>query len=130
LDYRKIIAYLIIILAVLGYLYKTKQGEKNRAERAEKFANVYSGTSLMAELYRNDEAKFIEARDSIYQVYNFNADSVEAFRNTFRDREEEWNEIWIMVDNKTDSLIAHFRANQIDRGSDSANIRTDSTLSK
>jgi len=126
LDYRKIILYLIIILAVLGYLYKSKQNEKNQAEKAERFAAVYAATSVMAELFRHEPERFMQARDSIYNAYNFDADSVEAFRQTFENREGEWNDIWLIVKIKTDSLIAHFRANPVIHDTDTVNIASDS----
>jgi hypothetical protein len=115
LDYKKIFIYLIIILAAAGYWYKSELDEKKRAKASELFAEVYASTSVMAELYRNEPERFMTARDSIYKAYSFNADSIEAFRQTFEDREDEWTQVWIVIKNKTDSLINYFKANPVER---------------
>ena len=131
MDYKKIIVYLIIILAAAGFWYKTERDEKNRAEAADKFTHVYAATSFLAELYRNEPERFIQARDSVYDVYNFNADSIEDFRTTFENREEDWNEVWISIRRVTDSLINHFKANPIGHPEkDPADTVNDSTISR
>ena len=128
MDYRKIILYLILILAALGFWHKSRHDDKKQADKAERFASVYAGTSVMAELLRHDPQRFFRARDSICNVHNFNADSIEAFRLTFENREEEWNDIWLIIKIKTDSLIAHFRANPIMTGNDTIPDMSDSAL--
>lgn len=131
MDYKKIIVYLIIILAAGGYWYKTDRDEKNRAEATDRFVHVYSAASVLAELYRNEPERFIQARDSLYNVYDFNADSIEAFRLTFENREEDWTEVWNSVRRVTDSLIDHFKANPIEHpDKDTADAVIDSTISK
>jgi hypothetical protein len=129
LDYKKIILYLIIILAALGYWYKTELDEAARTERALTFASVYAGTSVIAELYRNEPDRFIQARDSIYETYNFNADSIDKFKQSFEGREGEWVDIWNIVRTKTDSLIEYFKASPIENSSDSTDNVMDSTIS-
>ena len=130
MDYKKIILYLIIILAALGYWYKTGQDDKKQAELSDQFTSVYAATSVMAELYRNEPERFMQARDSIYEVYDFNADSIEAFKQSFEDREDEWTGIWIVIRNKTDSLIEYYKANPVEHPSDSADTTADSITSR
>jgi hypothetical protein len=127
LDYKKIFIYLIIIVAALGYWYKSGQDEKKRAERGLKFASVYSATAVMAELYRNEPDRFTRARDSIYTFFEFNADSIQDYKESFDGREEEWNRIWTVIRSKTDSLIDYFKANPVEHQSDSTGEATDST---
>ena len=130
MDYRKFFIYLIIILAAVGYWYKSDRDDKRQAEASLKFADVYAATTVMAELYRNEPKRFTQARDSIYEVYRFNADSIRAFEKRFEDREEEWTLIWITIRNKTDSLIGYFQDNPIEHPSDSADAATDSITSR
>ncbi len=130
MDYRKFFIYLVIILAVAGYWYKTDRDEKIRAEASLKFADVYAATTVIAELYRNEPERFTRARDSIYEVYRFNADSIRAFEKTFEDREEEWTSIWSTIRNKADSLIGYFQDNPIEHPSDSADTAADSITSR
>ena len=129
MDYRKIFIYLVIILAALGYWYKTNRNSQNKADAAEKFASVYAATSVMAELYRNELGRFIKARDSIFSEYNFNLDSIAAFKESFGDREEDWNPIWNTVKIKTDSLIEYFKNNPVEHDLDPAMVNEDSTSS-
>jgi hypothetical protein len=127
LDYKKLFIYLIIILAAAGYWYKSDRDEKKRAEASERFAEVYAAASVMAELYRSEPERFMTARDSIYELYNFNADSIEAFRQTFEKREDEWTQVWIVIKNKTDSLIEYFKANPVEHSvPDSIDMTVDS----
>lgn len=130
MDYKKIILYLIIILAALGYWYKTGHDEEKQAELSDQFVNVYAATSVMAELYRNEPERFMQARDSIYKVYDFDADSIESFKQTFEDREEEWTHIWTIIRSKTDSLIEYFKANPVEHPTDSADTAADSITSR
>jgi hypothetical protein len=131
LDYKKIIVYLIIILAAAGYWYKTERDEKNRAEATDKFTHVYAATAVFAELYRNEPERFMQARDSIYEVYSFDADSINAFRITFDNKEEEWTQVWISIRRITDSLVDYFRADPIEHPEiDTAGSIKDSAESK
>jgi len=126
LDYKKIIIYLIIILAASGYWLKNRLDKQYREDTATKFAHVYAGTAVMKELYRHDPESFYHARDSIYREYDFNADSIEKYRKSFEGREEEWTPIWIHIRHLTDSLVDYFKANPLEPiPTDSSNV-TDS----
>ncbi|MCP4568250.1 MAG: hypothetical protein GY841_11795 [FCB group bacterium] len=113
MDYRKIIFYLIVILAIIGWRYKTGRDEAARLAALDHFGSVYAGTVVVAELYRNEPQRFYDARDSIYAFYETNADSIAAFQASFEDREEEWSQVWNDIKIKTDSLIAYFKENPV-----------------
>ncbi len=130
MDYRKIILYLIIILAAFGYWYKLKHDEKKAADEVIKFADVYAATSVMADLYRNEPGKFMQARDSIFKVYDYNEDSVRAFKDIYEGKEEQWTLVWNVIRTKTDSLIAYFKTHPVEHTPDSLINTADSTSSK
>ena len=133
MNYKKIIIYLIIIALPGGYWFWTTTKQADKSITYKKFAEVYAGTAVMAELFRNKPDQFFQARDSIYLLHNFNADSIELLRQSLTGREEEWSIIWGRIEAKTDSLTKYFRANPIiDTIQDSlpadSIISTDSTV--
>jgi len=113
LDYKKIIIYLVILLAALGYWYKVFQDEKRGLEQTDRFASVYAGTAVMAELYRNEPDRFFRARDSIYNLYKIDSMWINEFRRSHQDREEDWSLVWDAVKRKTDSLVEYYKLNPV-----------------
>ena len=114
MDYKKIAAYLVIILMALGYWYKTGLDEKRRQETYDRFAVVYASTTVLAEVYRTDSTKFFAARDSILTLYHVDSAWMDQFRQSLAGREEEWSGVWEIIKRKGDSLIAYFKAHPRD----------------
>lgn len=131
MDYRKIFFYLIIILGIVGWRYKAGRDEAARQAALDNFGSVYAGTVVVAELYRNEPQRFYRARDSIYALYEINADSITAFKVSLENREDEWIQVWNDIKIKTDSLIAYFKENPVTHGlSDSSDAIGDSLIKK
>lgn len=128
MDYRKIFLYLIIVLVAFWYWHSSEREEKARLAEFDRFVSVYAGTSVMAELYRNEPHRFYQSRDSIYAIYNYNADAVEQFESSFKDQEEEWVAVWEAIKLKTDSLIEYFNNNPVEHdppdSSDTAGVQS------
>jgi len=115
LDYKKIAVYIIIILVGIGIWYKNRLDENQRREEAERFAHMYAGTMVTAELYRNEPDKFFDARDSIMREYGVDTTWVNRFRHAYEGSEEKWVPVFIRIHNIADSLIEYFKENPIDR---------------
>lgn len=115
MDYKKIAIYALIILAGFGYWYKTRLDDTRNAENGDRFASVYAATTVMAQVHRTDSAGFFSARDSIYSVYDVDSIWINDFSQSMENNEEQWTAIWIMIKNKTDSLIEYYRANPAHR---------------
>ena len=131
MDFRKIIFYLLIILAALGYWHKSGRDKQARMAEYDRFASVYAGTSVMAELYRNEPERFFAARDSIYALYKVSADSLNAFKAGFENREEDWSEIWKIIKDKSDSLITYYKEHPVAHNlPDSTDLPDDSAISR
>ncbi|MEE9443670.1 MAG: hypothetical protein V3V99_13480 [candidate division Zixibacteria bacterium] len=113
MDYRKIIFYVVIILLAVGYWYTTKNKSEEITLKSELFAQVYAGTRVVGELYRNEPERFFRARDSIYAAHNFNADSVRFFQQSLENDSEKWPEIWGRIRNLTDSLTTYYIENPV-----------------
>lgn len=114
MDYRKIIIYIVIIAMAAGYWYWTGKKSEELARKSEVFANVYAGTRVVGELYRNEPERFFRARDSIYAEYNFNADSVRIFQQLLEGDSEKWPDIWGRIRNLVDSLTTYYIENPIE----------------
>ena len=127
MDYKKIILYIVVLLAALGYWYKVSQDEKRGLEQSDRFAAVYAGTAVMAELHRNEPERFFQARDSIYKLYHVDNQWIEKFHRSHQDREEDWSLIWDAVKRKTDSLVEYFKLNPIEHDTTKV-LKTDSSV--
>ena len=114
MDYKKIAAYLVIILMALGYWYKTGLDEKRRQETYDRFAAVYASTTVLAEVYRTDSTKFFAARDSILTLYQVDSAWMDQFRQSLAGKEEEWSGVWEIIKRKSDSLIEYYKAHPRD----------------
>lgn len=120
MDYRKIFLYFVIILIAAGWWYKGKRDEARYNDRIDRFVSAYAGTSVMSALFRNEPDRFYQARDSIFNQYQFTADSMEAFQETLEGEEEQWSQIWSRIKNKTDSLIEYYKVNPVEHFPDSS----------
>jgi len=109
LDYKKLIIYLIVILVGAGIWFRNDRNKKRQAAEAERFAEVYAGTTVMAELFRNDAAKYFDARDSILATHDVDSAWVFEFKNRFAGDEEKWTGIWNRIEAITDSLIEYYK---------------------
>jgi hypothetical protein len=127
LGYRKIILYIVVLLVALGYWYKVARDEKRRLEQSDRFAAVYAGTAVMAELHRNEPDRFFRARDSIYRLYHVDYQWIGKFRRSHQDREEDWSVIWDAVKRKTDSLVEYFKLNPVKHDTTKV-LETDSSV--
>lgn len=129
MDYKKLGIYALIILAALGYWYKTRLDADRRLVLYDRFATVYAGVAVVAELYRNEPAKFLLARDSVYRANRFGPDSLEIVTKLLQGREKEWDPVWELVRVKTDSLSKYFITHPVihapadSTGADSTRIR-------
>jgi hypothetical protein len=109
LNYKKIIVYLVIVIVAISLWLKSEMEESQRQEKVELFASVYAGTTVTAELYRNDPERFFIARDSIFAHHGVDSSWVSAFRQEFEGNEEIWTAAWDMIRIKVDSLVESFK---------------------
>ncbi|MCK5127428.1 MAG: hypothetical protein KAR42_14325 [candidate division Zixibacteria bacterium] len=114
MDYRKIFLYIVIIIAIAGFWYKSQLDEEVIAKSGDKFIQVYSSLAVLAELYRNEPDRYYQARDSVYSLYQFDGDSVTVFRETLEGTEDRWPDIWSKIRGRSDSLIEYFKSNPVD----------------
>gem|GEM_PF-967118 len=102
----RIVAVLVLIgLIVAGYLYiKDWKQDKLEAEY-RKYAAVVTGTSLAAELYRNDKPRFLTVRDSILTAHAVTREEMLTLVEKFRT--ENWvpADFWKHVSEMTDSVV-------------------------
>jgi len=75
----------------------------------DRFASLYAGTAVVAELYRNEPERFVRARDSLYRLYDFTPQAVDLLKQKWQGREEEWYPIWVAIKRKTDSLTQYYK---------------------
>jgi hypothetical protein len=94
--------------------------DARHSDRVDRFVSVYSGTSVMSVLYRNEPERFYQARDSIFEEHRFNADSMEVLQEELEGEEENWSRVWSRIRHVTDSLIEYYRANPVEHPPDSA----------
>lgn len=114
MDYKKAAFYIVVILIAI-FWYRYNQSEQSaRLIEFDRFATVYAGVTVMAELYRNEPELFFMARDSIYESYQYNADSVDAFRLSLEGEEEDWKYVWESIRVKIDSLVEFYKLNPVD----------------
>jgi hypothetical protein len=113
LDYKKLILYFIIIVVAVGIWFRNGLIEKRRLSDAERFAEVYAGTAVMAELYRNEPKEFFAARDSILSVHGVDSSWVRHFQNKFEGHEERWIAVWSRINAITDSLIEYYKEHPV-----------------
>ena len=85
----------------------------NREATDDRFASLYAGTAVVAELYRNEPERFVRARDSLYRLYDFTPQAVELLKQKWQGREEDWYPIWVAIKRKTDSLTQYFKAHPV-----------------
>ena len=81
----------------------------NREAINDRFASLYAGTAVVAELYRNEPKRFVRARDSLYRLYDFTPQAVDLLKQKWQGREEEWYLIWVAIKRKTDSLTQYYK---------------------
>lgn len=102
----RIVAVLVLIgLIVAGYLYiKDWKQDKLEAEY-RKYAAVVTETSLAAELYRNDNPRFLTVRDSILTAHAVTREEMLTLVEKFRT--EKWvpADFWKFVSEMTDSVV-------------------------
>ncbi|MFH1699817.1 MAG: hypothetical protein ABIE07_04440 [Candidatus Zixiibacteriota bacterium] len=91
----------------------TRKASEEMMLKSEIFAQVYAGTRVIGELYRNEPDRFFRARDSIYGTYSFNEDSVRLFQISLENDSEKWPEIWGRIRNIVDSLTTYFIENPV-----------------
>ena len=108
MNFKKIIIYAVLILAAIGYWYMRKDSRKEKIALYDRFATLYAETSVLAELYRNEPDKYIEARDSIYHLYGLNAESAESLKASLERDDADWGYIWAAVNRKTDTLVRYY----------------------
>jgi hypothetical protein len=113
LDYKKLILYLVVILVAVGIWFINDRNEKSRLAESERFAEIYAGTSVMAELYRTDPARFFSARDSILAAHGVDSAWVRRFKDKFEGHEEKWTGLWDRINIITDSLIKYFKEHPV-----------------
>lgn len=113
MNYKKLAVYLLIVLVVFGAWFKKNRDAARRVEEYGRFAEAYAGTVVVAELYRNEPDRFVRARDSIYQLYEFTPASIAQFQESLRGREEDWRMVWDAVHAKTDSLVKYYLAHPV-----------------
>lgn len=111
MDYRKIIVYVLIVIIAAALWYRSKDTGEASVDSEKRFIEVYAGTAVVAEIYRDVPERFFRARDSIYALYNFDADSVAAFEKTFEGREGDWAPVWNTIRNKVDSMVTYIKDN-------------------
>ena len=109
MDYKKIILYFLIIVIAAALWIKSSNQDKTVQQKAERFASVYAGTAVMAELYRNEPDRFFRARDSIYAQYGVDSAWVYNLKDELSGEEEKWDPVWSSIKNKVDSLIEYHK---------------------
>jgi hypothetical protein len=104
LNYKRLFFYLAILLIAAAVWYGIEYSKRKEAERKERFVNVYAGIATVTEIYRDHPGLMARARDSIFYLYRFNADSMKTFREEFEGQEEKWTLIWDDIRIRVDSL--------------------------
>lgn len=127
MDYKKIIAYLLVILAGFGIWYGYKLSQHKRLDTYRRFADLYSRTTIMAQVYRTQLGDYRRVRDSLMQYYGFTDKSFADLKKLVQGREEDWTEIWSEINRKTDSLAKYYQAHPIKPPPPPPKNATDST---
>ena len=110
LDYKKLVILALIILTGVGYRWISINRRQDRQRQADLFASVYAGTAVMAELYRKEPPRFLQARDSILSEYGIDSLWPADYQKKNLGREEEWSLIWETIQRKVDSLVQIYRS--------------------
>lgn len=116
LNWKKIIIYIAIIVVAVGLYFKNERDVANLTAGFDKYGSFYAELSVAAELYRNEQDQFFAVRDSLFLKYKLNADSIDSFKKSLEGREEDWQKVWILAKNKTDSLVAYFKEHPVEHG--------------
>lgn len=127
MDYKKTIVYLLVILAGFGLWYGYKFQQHKRLDTYERFADLYSRSTIMAQFYRRQPDQYRHVRDSLQQYYGFTDKSFADLKKLLQGREEDWTQIWSEINLKTDSLAKYYQAHPID-STNPTPIISDSTL--
>lgn len=109
MDYKKIIIYIVIILAGLGYWYGRKMYLSRNDAYYDRIAGLYAETAVMAEIHRLQPETFVWVRDSLYRHYQLTPDAYDSLQQELIGREEEWGKIWGKIKKKTDSLVKYYQ---------------------
>jgi len=103
---RILLAIVVIALGYGGYVWFMNKRAAEKEAVYMKYAGVIAEVSIAAELYRDDNQAFLDARDSIFKMYKINADSFAAFRAELDGKPDEWVDVWNKVDSLTASMVA------------------------
>jgi hypothetical protein len=113
LDYKKLAAYIVIILIGVGFWAKGRIEDRKQLEEYDRFAGLYSEIAVAAQIHRTHDDRFKFVRDSLTHHYGFTQSEITLFKRKLQGHDEEWNQIWSVISRKTDSLAKYYHAHPI-----------------